>query len=190
MKPAAKHIYIALATVITAVVMWHAFSIGYGTVYVARADTMPQPSTLDVIYERNDAGATDFLHLEIDTSYVRKGRGEFLADISCRRTMSMRRFYDTYRPVSAAPSACFVTDPRTPQWHDTGAVRDITGYACRMATASFNGRTWEVWYTEELPRCDRRIRPDDGLHGLILEARALDGEPYTLKARYISEKAV
>ncbi len=37
------------------------------------------------------------------------------------------------------------------EWNLTADTLTIEGYLCYKATASFGGRNWEVWYTEEIP---------------------------------------
>ncbi len=36
-------------------------------------------------------------------------------------------------------------------WVATGEEADICGYRCKTATASFRGRKWTAWYTEDIP---------------------------------------
>lgn len=36
-------------------------------------------------------------------------------------------------------------------WIATGEEADICGYRCKTATASFRGREWTAWYTEDIP---------------------------------------
>ncbi len=36
-------------------------------------------------------------------------------------------------------------------WIATGEEADICGYRCKTATASFRGRDWTAWYTENIP---------------------------------------
>ncbi len=55
-------------------------------------------------------------------------------------------------------------------WDMTDETKEIEGYVCKKAKAEIYGRTWEVWYTEELPLSfgPWLLR---GLPGLILEAQ-------------------
>ncbi len=38
-----------------------------------------------------------------------------------------------------------------PAWVLTDETRTIKGYTCKKATAKYLGRTWTVWYTEDIP---------------------------------------
>jgi GLPGLI family protein len=52
---------------------------------------------------------------------------------------------------------------------------DIKGYACQKATGEFGGRTYDVWFTEEIPVSTGPHRLW-GLPGLILDAASRDGK--------------
>lgn len=38
-----------------------------------------------------------------------------------------------------------------PQWKITDEVEEKVGYSCKVATGSFLGREWTLWFTEEIP---------------------------------------
>lgn len=38
-----------------------------------------------------------------------------------------------------------------PQWELTGEEDDSSGYHCKVAKAEYLGRTWTIWFTEEIP---------------------------------------
>lgn len=174
----------------------YAFTAGYGAGHVEQnfgtaRNITPPPSTLDIIYERTADNTQDFIHLKIDTSYSCRGKGLFRMQTTCMRSMALREFDGAYRHSDIPPAACFVANNgATPTiWDDTGATRQIMGYDCRCARASFNGRTWEVWYTDRLPHRAAGTVSADGIEGLILEAYDMQSEQhYSLKARYISER--
>ena len=147
------------------------YGAGRFTAVTPAAMTNIQPSTLDVIYERNNHGESDFLHLQVDTTYIAHGKGA------------------SYHPAGIRPEDIFVTDGTAlAVWHDTGDTRRIMGYDCRCAEASFNGRTWQVWYTDRLPYHVEGINTTDGLEGLILEVCDLSDGSYSLKARLRAQK--
>ncbi len=53
-------------------------------------------------------------------------------------------------------------------WQLTGDTRDILGYECRKAVCDFRGRSYEAWYTDEVP-IPRGPYYFQGLPGLIIE---------------------
>lgn len=53
------------------------------------------------------------------------------------------------------------------------SVRTILGYQCQKATATFLGREWTAWYTEDIP-LDNGPWLLRGLPGLILKAETAD----------------
>lgn len=59
-------------------------------------------------------------------------------------------------------------------WELTDSTKTVCGYQCHQAIASVYGRTWNVWYSTELPM---PYGPYilGGLPGLILEASDTDG---------------
>ena len=60
-----------------------------------------------------------------------------------------------------------------PAWQLMDEFKEISGYACRKATAHYLGRDWTAWFTEEVPS---QAGPWLlwGLPGLIVEARDAD----------------
>lgn len=63
------------------------------------------------------------------------------------------------------------------QWELGNETRKVCGFLCRKATTTFRGRTWTVWYTEELSSDDGPWKLN-GLPGLILKATSADKEHY------------
>lgn len=194
LKISFRHISTGFVITVVAALFAYTYRTGYGIGHMAvnaGSSTVQEAiahSTLDVIYERTENGRSDFLHLQVDTAYNARGKGSFRMRPTCSRTMAIRSFDGKYRPTGIAPTGCFVENGSgTPQWRDTGTTRRIMGYDCRCAEASFNGRTWQVWYTDRLPYCADGITPADGSRGLILEACAAN-DSYSLKVRYIAQK--
>ncbi len=54
------------------------------------------------------------------------------------------------------------------QWQILPERKQISGYSCQKAIADFRGRTWEAWFTNEIPVSDGPWK-FQGLPGLILE---------------------
>jgi len=187
MKIDIRYIYVSgiAAAVIAAIT--HALTIGYGVKYTStpQSETTCRPMSTAVIYERNYNGHIDFVHLKIDTTYRKTGKGRLKLETICDRKISLRSFDGKYADCSFATSRCFVIGNDI-EWRDTGETRRIMDYECRRATATFDNRTWEVWYTLLLPRCAAGTRMSDHLAGLILEASESKGD-YSLKIRHISE---
>ncbi len=60
-------------------------------------------------------------------------------------------------------------DMEIPKWELTSETKEILGYSCRKAVATFKGRDWEAWYTDQIavPVGPWKL---DGLPGLVCEA--------------------
>ncbi|MCR4774425.1 MAG: GLPGLI family protein [Prevotella sp.] len=53
------------------------------------------------------------------------------------------------------------------------SAKNVCGYECHKATTNFRGRTWEVWYTDDVPVSAGPWK-FGGLPGLILQATCKD----------------
>ncbi len=64
--------------------------------------------------------------------------------------------------------------PPTIDWTLSEETKDILGYTCTKATGGFRGRTYEAWFTEEIPVSTGpwKLR---GLPGTILSAKDSEG---------------
>lgn len=60
------------------------------------------------------------------------------------------------------------------KWIYLDGEKKISGYNCKKAKCSFNGKEWELWYTEEIPFSDGPWKLK-GAPGLILSAEDADG---------------
>jgi GLPGLI family protein len=60
------------------------------------------------------------------------------------------------------------TEPSPPAWAIGTATATIAGYACQQATANWGGRTWQAWFTREVPVADGPYK-FYGLPGLIVK---------------------
>ncbi|QQT26049.1 GLPGLI family protein [Sphingobacterium spiritivorum] len=67
------------------------------------------------------------------------------------------------------------TEKKSIDWDIKDEEKEIGGYKCIKAVGTFGGRTYEAWYTPELPYAYGPWKLD-GLPGLILEAKDLKSE--------------
>ncbi|WP_163308277.1 GLPGLI family protein [Dysgonomonas sp. 521] len=61
-------------------------------------------------------------------------------------------------------------DKITPQWDITPDTLTVLGYRCQKATTNFRGRTYDAWFTSDIPVNDGPWKLY-GLPGLILKAQ-------------------
>ena len=115
MRDSRHSFFVIGAIAIIAMVLSHAFTIGYGVGTERRAKTMlaaqqaklHTPSHLTIHYERQINGQEDILRLEIDTTYRSIGKGAFRYEVICDRTVSL---YGSADEVFTADEAkrCFI----------------------------------------------------------------------------------
>ena len=60
------------------------------------------------------------------------------------------------------------------QWNIFPETKELLGHTCQKATATIDGRTWEVWFTPQIPVAEGPWLLG-GLPGLILEAVDTEG---------------
>ena len=189
-----KRLYTILATALLLVSVYHVFNIGYGSYneieYAADKIVKSHESYADehlsVIYERKIDECSDFLHLQVDTTYRQIGKGAFRYELLCYRSFSLRSFDGEYHNISNVVEACFV-DMDDKDWNNTGFRRRITGYDCQRATALINNKAYEAWYTEALPHRHPKSKVSDTYRGLVLEMRDAGGR-YSLQVKYIGQQ--
>ena len=176
------------------VAVYHIFTVSYGRyneiVYATTQTVASHDSYADehlsVIYERKIDECSDFLHLQVDTTYRQIGKGAYKHEILCDRSFTLRSFDGEYHNISNVVAACFV-DVEDKDWNNTGARRRIIGYDCQRATALIEGKPYEAWYTEALPHRHPKSKVSDTYRGLVLEMRNAEGS-YSLKAKYIGQQ--
>lgn len=189
----AKVGYVVAIAVVVALIGFSG-STGYGSghsaisnqKYLAQQVKQYQPSHVDVIYERTISGKQDFLHLEIDTTYHKIGKGNYIHEVLCNRDYSLRTFDGKYHDCSKMVAQCFVEGSTSINWQATEATKTISGNKCSRVVAAFTTKSWEAWYTKELPYLAEGAKATDNYNGLILEVRDADGQ-YELKAKYITQ---
>lgn len=81
----------------------------------------------------------------------------------------------SYYDVVATDHFYSVEDKTPIEWELTDSTKTVLDYECMMATAIIHGRTWNVWFTPEIPLQDGPWKLC-GLPGLILEAESTDGQ--------------
>lgn len=79
-------------------------------------------------------------------------------------------------------------DMEKPLWNMTDSTTNILGFECVMATTSFRGRVWIVWFTPEIPISDGPWKLW-GLPGLILKAKDSKSH-YTYDATAIETEGI
>lgn len=189
-----KRLYTILAAVLLLVAVYQVFNIGYGCyneIEYATAQTVANQESYDdehlsVIYERKIDENSDFLHLQVDTTYRQIGKGAYKHEILCDRSFTLRSFDGEYHNISNVVAACFV-DENDKDWNDTVARRRIMEYNCQRATALVNDKPYEAWYTEALPHRHPKSKARDAYRGLVLEMRDAEGS-YSLIAKYIGQQ--
>ena len=189
-----KRLYTILATALLLVVVYHVFNIGYGSYneieYAAYKIVKSHESYADehlsVIYERKIDECSDFLHLQVDTTYRQIGKGAFRYELLCDRSFSLRSFDGEYHNISNVVEACFV-NVEDKDWNNTGARRRITDYDCQCATTLIDNKAYEAWYTEALPHRHPKSKVSDTYRGLVLEMRNAEGS-YSLQVKYIGQQ--
>lgn len=80
-------------------------------------------------------------------------------------TLRLFGFDDVYRYADNKPAF---------NWRLTGEKKVILGYNCQKGVTDFRGRTYEAWFTTELPFRDGPYK-FDGLPGLILDIQDKEG---------------
>ena len=143
-------------------------------------------SHVDVIYERTLSGKQDFLHLEIDTTYHKIGKGNYTREVLCNREFSLREFDGSYCDCSDVVAQCFVEGNASRKWESDESTKSIAGNKCYRVVTASEDKNWEAWYTTSLPHIAEGARATDHYAGLILEARDTEGA-YELKAKYITQ---
>ena len=191
---ATKKRFFVICLLAIALAVTHIFTIGYGFGYDAISIARQQyneakqykPSYLAVIYERKCEQRSDFLHLEIDTTYHEIGRKAFHYEVICNRDIKVRAFDGSYIDCSEVAERCFVYADNGLEWKRLNSQRRIIDQNCNEARVKIDGEEYSVWYTTALPHCEDGAKPRKHYEGLILEASNESGT-YSLKAKHIRQ---
>ena len=84
--------------------------------------------------------------------------------------------YLYYKPIYGSPVELFILKEETPEikWVITAQTKNIAQFSCIRAIGRFGGRTYDVWFTPDIPVGHGPYKLG-GLPGLILEAKSRDG---------------
>jgi GLPGLI family protein len=89
-----------------------------------------------------------------------------------------------YREKRGLERPKLIKDNYTINWKLTNEYTSILGVRCQKATCEFRGRSYEAFFTSEIPYNDGPYK-FDGLPGLVLKVRSLDGA-LEIKAKMIT----
>lgn len=187
-----KNICRILAIMLILTTVYQVFTLGYGCSSEIEYQTNKVIATnkhyadehLSVIYERKIGSQTDFVHLQVDTTYHEIGKGGYRYEVLCKREYNLRSFDNGYDDMQDVVAACFISGK---EWEQDNVRRKIIDYSCQRATAKIGNQLYEAWYTDALPYRHPDSREIDDKQGLILEARDAEGS-YELRAKYIREQ--
>ena len=191
-----KTLFLVISAIALMLAIGHIFTIGYGFGYDAISRTEIaleqakqndyKPSHLAVIYERTVEQRSDFLHLEVDTTYRAIGRHAFQYKMICDREMTLRAYDGAYIDCSDMAASCFVFADNNRKWQLAGEQKQIIDQKCKSATTDIDGEKYKAYYTLALPHCAVGAQASQLYEGLILEAYDTDGS-YALKAIHIAQ---
>lgn len=187
-----KNICRILAIMLILITVYQVFTLRYGCSSEIEYQTEKVIAThkhyadehLSVIYERRIDSQTDFVHLQVDTTYHETGKGAYRYEVLCKREYNLRSFDNGYDDMQDVVTACFISGK---EWEQDNVRRKIIDYSCQRATAKIGNRLYKAWYTDALPHRHPDSREIDDKQGLILEARDAEGS-YELRAKYIREQ--
>lgn len=181
---------VGVALYVASFALMAGYGVGHASIsqqeYIAQQAKQYLPSQLDVIYERLSDNKQDFLHLKIDTTYHKIGKGSYTREVLCHREFLLREFDGSYNDCSDAVAHCFVEGDKAREWRSGEATKSIVGNNCYRVVTTFADKSWEAWYTTSLPHLAEGAKAKDLFEGLILEVRDAEGE-YELKAKYITQ---
>lgn len=89
-------------------------------------------------------------------------------------------------PLFQRRSIRYTEAVRIPRWIVENEFQNILNYPCRKAVATYRGRTWNVWFTEEIPVQDGPWKLS-GLPGAVLYAHDATGS-YVIECKEISQR--
>ena len=121
-----KYICRILATMLIVVAVYQVFTLGYGCSSEIEYQTDKAVANhkhyadehLSVIYERKIGSHTDFVHLQVDTTYHEIGKGAYRYEVLCKREYNLRSFDNEYNDMQDVVVACFISGKEWEQEND------------------------------------------------------------------------
>ena len=98
--------------------------------------------------------------IKMEASYVSRFRGQAIFKVPAGRQVV------TTDKIEQVPYV--YTESSGPVWAIGTGTTTVAGYACQHATTAWGGRTWEAWFTREVPIADGPYK-FYGLPGLIVQ---------------------
>ena len=193
MKIASLKVSTIVLLAVVSAIAYCTFSAGHGVGHLAlreqamltEAGMQYSDSHVDVIYERTFGHEQDWLHLEIDTTYHKVGKGNFTYKTLCNRRFSLRAYGEEYESWGNGYKHCFIEGQSEHKWSTLPhSPTKLLGYEVQKASSSDGTSDWEVWYTEQLPEIHIGSQCQDDYKGLILYLSDLS-RGYTLEAKHI-----
>lgn len=80
-----------------------------------------------------------------------------------------------YDKAGSLEQGCYTEPLDEIEWEISDSTKTILGYDCEMATTSYHGRNWTVWFAPDIPLQEGPWKLT-GLPGLILEATESSGQ--------------
>lgn len=105
----------------------------------------------------------DYAAFQLDSVSAIKGISDETVQEFERRNLNAKHYFDRHISYSGSDATLTVSAPiglNYYEYEETAPVTDWTfaddsetvcGYICRKATGTYGGRSWTVWYTEDIP---------------------------------------
>lgn len=165
------------------------YRITYQSIIVPRRDQTDKYDllwNLDIGHTTSVFYSTDMRCMNAEIDSIRRGRTDMAVVGLVMRAMSKYPYTNHLEVLRGVPEKkkCLIQNnigktyryeeevPRI-TWQLAEDTCEIASYPCKKAVAKVLGRTWEVWYTEEIP-LDNGPWLLGGLPGLILQAEDTD----------------
>lgn len=121
-------------------------------------------------YNYTEEYADSLLRAQLKSSSTLRGNSAVHATISWEVYQNYPEGQTTYLDRVWTNRYRITEQTELPQWHIVAdSTARILGYNCTLATTHYRGRTWKVWYTEDIPLSYGPWKLC-GLPGLVLRA--------------------